>query len=530
MGLPYPKLTVESLEKLLTERFSEGFLTLKDLPHPSAFKDMERATARIVEAIQNREKITIIGDYDVDGVISTTLMKRFFEEIEYPVEWIIPNRFRDGYGLSSNIIPRILGTDLAITVDNGISAVEAAKLCKEEGIELIITDHHIPGEMLPEAFAIVNQKQDECTFPYHEVCGAQVAWYLIASLKNALNVKIDMIRYMELAAIAIIADVMPLQHINRAMVNGGLKSLSKSSYPAIRAFLEQSQKSECSSEDIAFFLAPLLNSAGRMEDAMHAVEFLSSKNIYDARVRFERLQGFNTLRKETEEQITIEALSQVNPEDKVIVVWGEEWHEGVVGIVAARVARVHKKPTIVLSHNGNGILKGSGRSVDSCDLFEITDACRGYLEKFGGHKAAVGLSLKEENLEAFKERLQEEYQRKAYRPLTIDPEIVGLLDFASISFELTAMIKKYEPFGEGNTKPKFITQNVRIVEAATMGKDNNHLRFTFEKDGCLLKGVKFKTTEQFESDSFVDITYRVNENHFNGRKSLQLYIDNIVKL
>ncbi|MGC9350440.1 MAG: single-stranded-DNA-specific exonuclease RecJ, partial [Sulfurovum sp.] len=258
----YPKLTVERLEKLLTERFSEGFLTLKDLPHPSTFKDMERATSRIAEAIQNREKITIIGDYDVDGVISTTLLKRFFEEIDYPAEWIIPNRFRDGYGLSSNIIPRILGTDLAITVDNGISAVEAAKLCKEEGIELIITDHHIPGEHLPQAYAIVDQKQEECTFPYHEVCGAQIAWYLIASLKNALDVKIDMIRYMELAAIAIIADVMPLQHINRAMVNSGLKALSNSSLPAIRAFGELTQKSEYSSEDIAFFLAPLLNSAG----------------------------------------------------------------------------------------------------------------------------------------------------------------------------------------------------------------------------------------------------------------------------
>ncbi|MFT7879416.1 MAG: single-stranded-DNA-specific exonuclease RecJ [Sulfurimonas sp.] len=526
----YPKLTVESLEKLLTERFSEGFLTLKDLPHPSAFKDMERATSRIVEAIKNREKITIIGDYDVDGVVSTTLMKRFFEEIDYPIEWIIPNRFRDGYGLSSNIIPRIIGTDLAITVDNGISAVEAAKLCKKEGIELIITDHHIPGEHLPQAYAIVDQKQGDCTFPYHEVCGAQIVWYLVASLKNALDVKLDMIRYMELTAIAIIADVMPLQHINRAMVNSGLKALSKSSLPAIRAFGELNQKSEYSSEDIAFFLAPLLNSAGRMEDALHAVEFLSSKNIYDARVRLERLQGFNTLRKETEEQITTEALKQVNPEDQVIVVWGEEWHEGVVGIVAARVARVHQKPTIVLSDNGEGVLKGSGRSVHTCDLFEITDRCREYLEKFGGHKAAIGLSISEEHLGPFKQRLQEAYAEKNYTIPTIDPEVLGILDFTSISFDLTEMIKQYEPFGEGNTKPKFITQNVRIVETATMGKDHNHLRFTFEQNGCFLKGVKFKTTENFEPDTFVDITYMVNENHFNGRKSLQLFIDNIIKL
>ena len=530
MGPQYPKMTLERLERLLNDRFSDGFLTLRDLPHPSAFKDMDKATARIVNAIENREKITIIGDYDVDGIVSTTLMRRFFEEIDYPVAWIIPNRFNDGYGLSSQLIPRIIGSDLAITVDNGISAIEAAKRCKEEGIDLIITDHHIPGEILPEAYAIVNQKQDRCTFPYYEVCGAQIAWYLIASLKNALDVKIDMVRYLELAAVAIIADVMPLQHINRAMVKSGLKALSQSTLPAIRAFLEHHQKSECSSEDIGFFLAPLLNSAGRMEDALHAVEFLSSKNIYDARVRLERLHGFNTLRKETEEQITLEALKQVDPEDHVIVVKGDEWHEGVVGIVAARVARVHQKPAIVLSSNGEGMLKGSGRSVESCDLFEVTDACRGYLEKFGGHRAAIGLSLGEENFDAFKKRLQDEYRKRDYQPQTADPEVLGELDFSTISFELTELIKKYEPFGEGNTKPKFITRKVRIVESATMGKDHNHLRFTLEHNGCFLKGVKFKTTESFEADTLADVTYLVNENHFNGKSSLQLLIDKIVKI
>jgi len=270
----YPSLTLDALETLLQKRFSEGFLTLKDLPQPSTFKDMDKATERIVRAIQNREKITIIGDYDVDGVTSTTIMKLFFDEIGYPVDWIIPNRFRDGYGLSANIIPRIAGTDLAITVDNGISAVYAAQLCKEQEIELIITDHHMLAPEVPEAYAIIDQKQNECTFPYGEVCGAQIAWYLIASLKNALGLKIGMMPYMELAAIAIIADVMPLQHINRAMVINGIAALSKSSRPAIKAFMEHTQKEELTSEDIAFFLAPILNAAGRMKDASYAVEFL----------------------------------------------------------------------------------------------------------------------------------------------------------------------------------------------------------------------------------------------------------------
>ena len=258
----YAKITLQALDLLLKSRFKEGFLSLKDLPQPYTFKDMDRATQRIIDAIENKEKITIIGDYDVDGVTSTTLMKLFFDEINYPVEWIIPNRFTDGYGLSANIIPRIKGTDLAITVDNGISAVYAAKLCKKEGIELIITDHHLLSPQMPEAYAIIDQKQQECEFPYSDVCGAQIAWYLIASIKNALNVKINMMEYMELVSIAIIADMMPLKHINRAMVLAGIKALNNSKKPAIKAYLEYSQRSVLSSEDIAFFFSTYTKQCG----------------------------------------------------------------------------------------------------------------------------------------------------------------------------------------------------------------------------------------------------------------------------
>ena len=524
----HKKLTLQALETLLKQRFKEGFLSLKDLPQPSTFKDMDKATERIVFAIKNREKITIIGDYDVDGVTSTTVMKLFFEEIDYPIEWIIPNRFRDGYGLSSNIIPRIIGTDLAITVDNGISAVYAAKLCKEEGIDLIITDHHLLAPEVPEAYAIIDQKQEACSFPYSDVCGAQIAWYLIASLKNALGVKINMMSYMELVAIAIIADMMPLQHINRAMVEAGIQALNKSKRPAIRAFLEHSGKEVINAEDIGFFLAPLLNSAGRMEDASFAVDFLASSNIYDARVRLERLKDFNTDRKATEQDITNKALLQVNPHDEVIVVEGEEWHEGVVGIVAARVARHHEKPCIVLSNNGEGTLKGSGRSFGACDLFGITDGCREHLEKFGGHSAAIGLSLKHESLKAFKMQLEKNFAKGEYVKVEVDPDIVGDLAFSDISFDLTNIVKQYEPYGQGNPTPKFISTNVEIIEADTMGKEGEHLRFSFAQEGIVMQGVKFKTKETFEIGSKVTIIYTVNENHFRGKVTLQLMIDKVI--
>ncbi|NOR55771.1 MAG: single-stranded-DNA-specific exonuclease RecJ [Sulfurovum sp.] len=522
------KLTLQALDTLLQNRFKEGFLSLKDLPNPSTFKDMDKATERIVSAIQNKEKITIIGDYDVDGVTSTTLMKLFFEEIDYPIEWIIPNRFKDGYGLSANIIPRILGTDLAITVDNGISAVYAAKLCKEEGIELIITDHHLLAPEVPECFAIIDQKQEECTFPYEDVCGAQIAWYLIASLKNALAIKINMMSYMELTAIAIIADMMPLQHINRAMVEAGIQALNKSTRPAIRAFLEHSQKEALNAEDIGFFLAPLLNAAGRMEDASFAVEFLASTNIYDARVRLERLIDFNTLRKATEQELTQKALAQVNVSDAVIVVEGEDWHEGVVGIVAARVARHHEKPCIVLSNNGEGTLKGSGRSFGDCDLFSITNRCREHLEKFGGHQAAIGLSMKKEALEAFKIQIQKNYATGNYVQNVEDPDIVGALDFANISFDLTKAVKKYEPYGQGNPSPKFISYDVEILQADTMGKEGEHLRFSFAQEGIVMAGVQFKTREVYDIGSKCSVVYTVNENHFRGKVTLQLMVEKIV--
>ena len=521
-------LTLTRLELLLAERFEEGFLSLRDLPQPSSFKDMDKATKRIVSAIQNKEKITIIGDYDVDGVTSTTLMKLFFDEIDYPIKWIIPNRFRDGYGLSSNIIPRIVGTDLAITVDNGISAVHAAQLCKEEGIDLIITDHHLLPPELPDAYAIIDQKQESCRFPYDDVCGAQIAWYLIASLKNALNVKIDMISYMELVSIAIIADMMPLQHINRAMVLAGIQALNKSQRPAIKAFFEYTQKEMLTSDDIGFILAPLLNSAGRMDDASFAVDFLISTNIYDARVRLERLIEFNTLRKATEHEITKKAMAQVDHKDEVIIVVGENWHEGVVGIVASRVARACEKPCIVLTQSEEGLLKGSGRSYGECDLFAIVDSSRMHLEKFGGHQAAIGLSLKKESLESFKTQVQKNFKEGDYIQEIFDPEIVGDLHFSTISFDLTNIVKRFEPYGEGNRAPKFITTNVEILQVDHMGKENEHLRFSFVQDGIIMQGVKFKTKEVFEAGSKADITYTVNENYFRGKTTLQLMVDKIV--
>ena len=523
-------LTPKKIEEILEDRFrDDGFLNLSNLPHPTEFKDMQKATNRIVEAIKNREKIILIGDYDVDGVVSTTIIRLFFSEVGLPLDWLIPNRFRDGYGLSTTIIPRIVNYDLAITVDNGISAVEASKLCKRYDIDLIITDHHLLPKELPIAYAIVDQKQPDCNFPYSEVCGAQIAWYLIASLNKTLKSSVDIKSYLGLVSIAIIADMMPLKHINRAMVNSGLKILNSSTLPAIKSFKNRLDKTSLNAEDIAFQIAPVLNSAGRMEDASYAVDFLMSRNIYEANSKLEILIEFNNQRKAIEQKITDEALEKVNPKDKVIVVNGENWHEGVIGIVSARVARVHKKPTIILTKSENGDLKGSGRSFLTCNLFEITNESRELLTKFGGHHSAIGLSLPYKNLDRFKRELQLNYMAKGYNENIIDPDILGELEFRYIDFRFIEMMKRYEPYGQGNSRPKFITKDVIIEDVATMGKDGEHKRFIFFKDGIRLKGVLFKTQENFFINSCVEIIYTINENIFNNRVTIQLMIEEISK-
>ena len=526
--MPYSAISSQEIEEKLKTRFLKtGFLSLSNLPKPSTFKDMDKATARIVKAIHTNEKIMLIGDYDVDGVTSTTLMKMFFNDIGVELEWIIPNRFKDGYGLSPNLIPRVEGYDLVITVDNGISAVYASQLCKEKGIDLIITDHHIVPSVVPQAYAIIDQKQKDCTFPYEEVCGAQIAWYLIASLNGALKSKIDVKPYLGLVSIAIIADMMPLQHINRAMVKTGLKLLNRSNLPSIQAFMEKLDKVSLNADDIGFQIAPLLNSAGRMDDAKWSVEFLLSNNIYDARIRLEKLVDFNQNRKATEQKITNEAMEKVNPKDNVIVVVGENWHEGVIGIVAARVGRHFEKPTIILTQTKQNELKGSGRSFDVCNLFKITNACKPLLQKFGGHESAIGLSLKPENFKKFQIEINRNYDLENYNKSSIDPDILGFLSFKDITHLTVNNLKIYEPYGQGNPRPKFFTSNVIIEDVIEIGKEKEHRKFTFSHDNKVHIGVLFKTKETFNIGQIVTIIYEINENYFNNRVTLQLMIEKI---
>jgi single-stranded-DNA-specific exonuclease len=510
-------LNKRQIDTLLKTRFSSGFLKLSDFPEPTSLYGIEDAVLLIKKAIRQKEKITVIGDYDVDGVMATAVLKWYFDFIGYAVEYIIPNRFHDGYGISQKIIDRI-DTDLIITVDNGISALDAAKRCKQKGIKLIITDHHTPPQTLPDADAIVNPKLSHCSFAYKEICGAQVSWYLVAQLNKELQSNFDIKSLIGDVSIAVIADVMPLVDINRAFVKAGLQLLTQSNKPYIKALMQHLNKSEINSEDIGFNIAPKLNSAGRMDDAIQALNFVTAKTIEQAYEYLEKLNQFNALRKETQSLITDEAIAQVDTNDGVIVVQGS-WHEGVIGIAASHLSQKFQKPAIVFSRNDT-VLKGSARSYGQTDIYSLIAQEQDLLLGFGGHVAAAGLSIKKENYDAFKKNIS----KKIYTLIPPQSECLGNLCFKAIDWELVEILQKYEPYGEKNPKPSFYTQKVQITDLKKVGEKKEHKIFTFQKNGVYFKGVKFFCDKEVDKGDIVDIEYKIEKNSFQNQTSIQLQI------
>ncbi len=517
-------LNKTEIYNILYNRHKGEFLTLKELPYPNTFKDMTRAVKRVAEAIKTGEKIALIGDYDVDGVTATTVMRELFEQIGYPLQWVIPNRFTDGYGVSKTVLDRV-DASVVMTVDNGIAAVEPARICKERGIDLIITDHHALPPTLPDAYAIVDQKQPDCKFKFKEVCGAQIAWYFAAALGKELGVSVDTKSLMAIVSLAIVADIMPLTGINRVMLIAGLEYLKRSDKAFIKALKRRNMLKNLNSETVAFYLAPLINSAGRLKDASIASDFLFTKSESEAEMILDELISLNTERKAIERAITKDALKQVNPSDKIAIVWGREWNEGVVGIVASKVAEHYKIPAIVLSCK-DGICKGSGRNWGDCDLFSLVGEAREYLDKFGGHKAAVGLSFKEEKMPLIKSLLNIKASEQCSKDFT-DKTILGTLPFSEIDFELLEIMEKFEPYGEANTKPKFITKGVEILEVNEVGATKEHKRYRLKDGNRVFTAIEFRSKSIAQKGDLCDIIYTISKNEYNDNVYINLYIEEI---
>lgn len=523
-----PILNKQTLFELLSQRFDGEDKKLSQIPNPILLQDADKAAKKIAQAIRENKKITLVGDYDVDGVSSTAIMVDFFRQIPYPLEAIIPNRFNDGYGVSPNILERV-DTDLIITVDNGISAIEASRICKERGIELIITDHHTPSDILPEAFAIVDPKLESCEYPFKEICGAQVAWLLLGLLKKELNLLINMKQFLDILAIAIIADIMPLIDINRTLVKEGLKVLMTSSRPAsiiIRDFLN---KSSISSEDIAFQIAPRINSAGRLEDASIALEFFTAPDTNKAYKQFELLGKLNDLRKETEAECTKEAIESADSNADVIVVAKENWHEGVVGIVAARLVEQFGRPAIVLSIE-NGIAKGSARSIGDVSIYELIKASEQLLTKFGGHKMAAGLGLLEENIDEFRVAINKSASKLNPDDFIPKESITGILESDNIDLDLINLLEQFEPYGEANHRPRFLIKDAEVVSIKLMGSDKSHSKIEIRQnphERKTLELIAFRTVFEMPYDRKISCSYTVAKNEFNNRISTQLLLNKI---
>ena len=523
-----PLLDKTTLFQMLERRFGGKFSKLSDIPHPSLLHDAQKAAKRLADAVRTKERITLVGDYDVDGVTSTSICVLFFREIGYPLQTVIPNRFKDGYGVSPKVLERI-DADVVFTVDNGITAIEAADICKNRGIDLIITDHHTPSKVLPDAYAIVNPKLDVCSYPFKDICGAQVAWLLLGLIKKELHVDVDMMQYLELLALAIVADVMPLVGINRAIVQGGLKQMMKSKRASSVIIREYINKSRLSSEDIGFQIAPRLNAAGRLEDASLAMEFLTARDEDEAFEKFELLNKLNDLRKTTEAETTEIASLHVSSNDKIIVAYGEGWHEGVVGIIASRLVGQFNRPAIVLSCDGENA-KGSARSLANVDIYKLISTQKKYLQKFGGHKMAAGLSLHVKDIEAFKKEINEEAQKLDPDDFILKEDIIGVIQSSCIDFELLDILEKFEPYGEANPRPRFLVKDAEVLGIKLFGADHSHsrvnLRF-FQHERQSHELLAFREVLSMPEDRKLTCSYTVNKNEFNGRVSIQLMIERI---
>jgi len=526
-----PHITKSDLYEILSSRFEEE-KKLSQIPNPSLLHDADKSAKRIAHAIKNGETITLVGDYDVDGVSSTAIMVDFFKRIPYPLDAIIPNRFHDGYGLNPSVLERISeDCTLIITVDNGIAAIEAGKICKDRGIDLIITDHHTPSEIVPDAYAIVDPKLKECNYPFKEICGAEVAWLLLALVKKELSLNIDMKQFLDILAIAIIADIMPLVDINRTLVKEGLKLIANTNRPAsiiIRDFLN---KSTITSEDIAFMIAPRINSAGRLEDASIALEFFTAPDTATAYKQFELLGQLNELRKETEAQTTKEAIEAVRQEDSIIVVAGEDWHEGVVGIAASRLVDKFERPAIVLSINEAGV-KGSARSIGNVSIYELIKENEHLLTKFGGHKMAAGLGLEHKDIDAFRIAINESAKKLEKEDFIPLEQLTGILETDEIDNELLAILEQFEPYGEANARPSFLLYEAEVVSIRLMGADKSHSRIEVRQYPHQRKTVEliaFRTVFEMPHDRKITCSYTISKNEFNNRVTPQLLVKKIYK-
>lgn len=513
--------------------------SLEDLHDPYLMKDMDKAVKRIEIAIQNQENILVFGDYDVDGTTSVSLMSSYLKTITPNIATYIPDRYDEGYGISYKGIDFAddNGISLIIALDCGIKSIDHINYAKQKNIDFIICDHHRPGDTIPDAVAVLDPKQEDCSYPYKELCGCGVGFKLIQALAQTRNETIeDLLPYLDLVAIAIAADIVPITGENRILAKFGLDVINSNPRPGIKALIQNVKKQKLTITDVVFIIAPRINAAGRVKHGNYAVELLSEFNLTQAEEFASQIEIFNADRKDLDKQITQEALLQIQTNDEndkfTTVVYQEDWHKGVIGIVASRLIETHYRPTIVFTKSGDK-LAASARSVKDFDIYNALEASSEFLEQFGGHMYAAGMTLKEENYEAFKNKFEEIVQQTIHPDLltpeiTIDIEI----NLEDINEKLLRILKQFEPHGPENMSPIFITKGLNDTGyGKSIGKDEEHLRLYVKQEnsegfGAIGFGLAKKKTLTENHRKF-DAVYSIDENEWNGNTSIQLRLRDI---
>lgn len=509
---------------------------LTQLHSPWLMKDMDKAADRVQAAFRNNEKILVFGDYDVDGTTSVACMYRFLKR-HYPlVEFYIPHRYREGYGVSKAGIDFAIesGYTLVISIDCGIKSVELISYAKENGIDFIVCDHHLPDPELPAAVAILNPKQPGCEYPYKELCGCGVGFKLICGLMERMNIPPEAAyEYLDLLATAIAADIVPMTGENRIMAYYGLKKANERPNEGIKALsILGNITKEIQIQNLVFIIAPRINAAGRMDDARKAVNLFVSDTVEEAKSWAEQLHDDNTNRKEADTTITEEALAIISADDvlmnrKSTVLYQPHWHKGVVGIVASRLIDHYYRPTVVLTRSGD-IVTGSARSVFGYNVYEAIHQCRDLLLGYGGHFYAAGMTLDVSNVDAFCQKF-EEVVSSSISPELLIPEICidTEISFSDITPSFFRILSQMEPFGPENVRPVFVSKNVRDTGFSRVVKEK-HLRVVLKQNGCTITGIGFDMADKMSllSDP-VDVVYKLDENEWNGQTSVQLKVIDI---
>lgn len=521
--------------------------TLEELPSIWLLKDMEKAADILSEKIRQRKKIRIIGDYDIDGVTATYILLDGIERLGGLADTYIPDRVADGYGIHTHLIERAHGDeiDTIVTCDNGIAAASEITLAKQYGMTVVVTDHHeIPycdrkegrEYLIPDADAVINPKQPDCRYPNKNICGAVVAWKLVSALFARFGLPEEaVLSYLEFAAIATVGDVMDLQGENRIIVKEGLEKLSRTENPGLRALIrENGLEGACiSAYHVGFVLGPCINASGRLDTAARSLELLRSRdNDTAARIAGD-LYALNVSRKALTEEGKVKAQEQVETtevgKDRVLVIFLPDCHESLAGIIAGRIRERYNKPTFILTRGEHGI-KGSGRSIEAYSMYEELVKCGDLLDQFGGHPMAAGLSMKENALEEFRRRLNENCTLKAE---DLIPKVVidVPMPISYITRELVEQISLLKPFGKANTRPLFAQKNLRVLGCRILGKNQNVAKLQLSDGaGCVMEGVYFGDARAFfhyinERDT-VSVTYYPEINSYHGRENLQAVICN----